>query len=117
MPAPKPKKAPAVKKTASAAKAVSLMPKRVEVVYKGRVQGVGFRYTAEKIALECGVKGWVRNETNGDVKLVAEGVEKELNRLLAGVRLSVVGRHITKEKIAWSTYLNEFDDFKIEYHL
>ena len=105
---------PSVKKTAAAA--AGSAPKRLEVTYKGHVQGVGFRFCAEKAALEHGVTGWVRNEHNGDVMLVAEGGERSLMALLESIRNCPVGRHIRKEQIRWSPSLKEFDDFRIEYH-
>lgn len=43
------------------------------VVYQGRVQGVGFRYTAHELAANFAVTGYVRNLPNGNVELVAEG--------------------------------------------
>jgi acylphosphatase len=44
-----------------------------KVIYSGRVQGVGFRYTARQAAAGYDVGGYVRNLGNGDVELVAEG--------------------------------------------
>ncbi len=40
----------------------------------GRVQGVGFRYYAQKKALELGVNGYVRNRPDGSVYIEAEGM-------------------------------------------
>lgn len=121
MPAPK-KKKPSVRPCAapsggrpSAAPPSAMM--RVEVTYRGRVQGVGFRFNAEQVALQCGVTGWVRNEHNGDVMMVAEGRETQLKELLEGIRRCPVGRHIAKEQVRWEACRNEFCDFKIEYHL
>lgn len=45
--------------------------KRVE--YSGRVQGVGFRLTAERLAADFGVSGYVRNRIDGSVELLVEG--------------------------------------------
>ncbi len=48
------------------------MKKQVRVYYSGRVQGVGFRFTAESIANDLGVTGWVKNSRDGGVEIVAE---------------------------------------------
>lgn len=45
---------------------------------RGRVQGVGFRYFALKIAEELGVTGFVRNLPDGSVEIVAEAGEPVL---------------------------------------
>jgi acylphosphatase len=118
MASPKPKKSirAASKKTATKKASSASVRKRVEVTYEGRVQGVGFRFNAEQVALGCGVLGWVRNEHNGDVMLVAEGAEAKLNAMLEGIRKCPVGRHITKERVFWGPCRDEFDDFRIEYH-
>jgi len=54
-----------------------------EIRVKGRVQGVFFRkYTADK-AIELGLRGFVRNEPNGDVYIEVEGAENEVELLTA----------------------------------
>jgi acylphosphatase len=55
------------------------------VCYSGRVQGVGFRYTAQHLAGGYAVAGHVRNLADGDVELVAEGEADEVERFLAAV--------------------------------
>jgi len=89
--------------------------KRLHVLYKGRVQGVGFRYTAEKIALDAGLAGWVRNLPDGDVEITAEGEEKTLQLLLEQIQASPVGRHIKKTIVDWQESRNEFKDFRVEF--
>ena len=56
--------------------------KRLTVIIQGRVQGVSFRYYTQRTAQSLGLKGWVRNERDGGVAVVAEGSETELKQLL-----------------------------------
>ena len=55
------------------------------VTYSGRVQGVGFRYTARRLASEFPVAGYVRNLPNGEVELMAEGDEAQVTAFLNAV--------------------------------
>ena len=50
----------------------------LHVVVSGRVQGVGFRYSARREAVALGLVGWVRNLDSGDVELWAEGESASL---------------------------------------
>lgn len=56
-----------------------------QVRYTGRVQGVGFRYTAQHLAKDFAVAGFVRNLPSGDVELVAEGEDEQVNAFLAAI--------------------------------
>jgi len=51
------------------------------IVVSGKVQGVYYRVSTAKRAEQLGVKGWVRNLPNGDVEMVAQGTEDQLNAL------------------------------------
>lgn len=55
------------------------------VFYSGRVQGVGFRYIAQRIAQGYAVKGFVRNLADRRVELVVEGQAAEVEKLLAEI--------------------------------
>jgi len=93
------------------------MKKRVRVFYSGRVQGVGFRFTAERIALEMGdIYGWVRNLPDGRVEVVAEGEEERLNEFLRRIREGLMKRYIKREDVIWENYKQEFDDFEIRFY-
>ena len=66
------------------------MPRdRLRVYFSGRVQGVGFRYTAQSLARGFEVAGFVRNLPDGRVELVAEGDRDELDKFLASIRLEM----------------------------
>ena len=59
---------------------------RKHIVFHGRVQGVGFRYTAKYAAQSLGLSGWVRNEWDGSVTMEVQGREALIDKLL--VRLN-----------------------------
>jgi acylphosphatase len=50
---------------------------------RGRVQGVGFRWFVEREAHLLGVAGWVRNNADGAVEVLAQGTRDQLSALLA----------------------------------
>ena len=56
---------------------------RQHVWISGKVQGVCFRAYAQKEAVKLGLKGWVRNLSDGRVEGVFEGEEKKVNSILA----------------------------------
>lgn len=64
-----------------------------EVVFSGDVQGVGFRYTAARIARNYAVTGYVRNLRDGRVEMLAEGTPAELDAFVEAVAREM-GRHI-----------------------
>ena len=88
-----------------------MKPQRITVRYEGRVQGVGFRYTAVSLAQELKVTGWVKNEFDGSVSLVAEGEEESLMEFLQAIRRSNLGRYITNELVRRSAATGEFTGF------
>lgn len=57
--------------------------KRVHVVVRGSVQGVGYRYTARMVADEAGVAGWIRNRRDGTVEAEIEGTPDAVDEMLA----------------------------------
>ena len=58
------------------------MKKCYEITIKGKVQGVGFRYSALTIAHEYGVYGFVKNRTDNSVYIEAEGEPEEIESFL-----------------------------------
>lgn len=58
---------------------------RKHIVFYGRVQGVGFRYTAKYMAQSLELTGWVRNEPDGTVTMEVQGREALINKLLSGL--------------------------------
>lgn len=55
---------------------------RKHIIFSGRVQGVGFRYTACYLARSLGLTGWVKNLWDGDVEMEVQGDPKSVARLV-----------------------------------
>lgn len=60
--------------------------KRVRVIIRGRVQGVGFRYFTQREGERLGLVGWVKNLPNGDVEAEAEGDEAQIDAFVEAIR-------------------------------
>jgi len=90
------------------------MKKQVHVYYSGRVQGVGFRFTAESIAIELGITGWVKNLRDGGVEIVAEAEEEVLEKFLERIK-EYFSRYLHNVDIEWSETTSKFKEFTIEF--
>jgi acylphosphatase len=56
------------------------------VVVRGRVQGVGFRYSLREEALRRGVSGWTRNRRDGTVEAVVQGEQDDVDAVIGWAR-------------------------------
>ena len=88
---------------------------RMRVLYAGRVQGVGFRMTAERLASGSSVVGYVRNLDDGRVELVAEGETAALEAYLERVRFALSTRIHASEMTEIPAGTPAFTDFSIRY--
>ena len=85
-----------------------------EIVYfTGRVQGVGFRYTALQIAKEFEVAGYVRNLADGRVQLEAEGAAAEVGDFVAAIEERMEG-YIRKTERTAATRAPQFRGFGLK---
>ena len=85
---------------------------RQSVYYSGRVQGVGFRFTASHIARQFAVTGFVRNLADGRVELVAEGDRQEVKKFLAALADNMAA-NIKNVDSHEGTATGEFTGFEI----
>jgi len=72
---------------------------RRRVVVHGRVQGVFFRDTTRRLALEHGVSGWARNTWGGTVEAVFEGRPEAVERLVEFARRGPSGAHVERVQV------------------
>ena len=58
---------------------------RLHLIFYGKVQGVGFRYSATMLANELGLTGWVKNLSNGTVEMQVQGSPQLIDKLVEGL--------------------------------
>ena len=88
---------------------------RWRIVARGQVQGVCFRiYTCEE-AERLGVTGWVRNRSDGNVEIVAEGGTEALDALLAWARRGPPAARVTDVSVERLPASGEFEGFRVAY--
>ncbi len=90
------------------------MNQQVHVYYTGRVQGVGFRFTAESLARESGITGWVKNLRDGRVEIVAEGQDEDLISFLDKIGRSFA-QYISDTQVQWLEASDSFKDFSVKF--
>ena len=86
---------------------------RLHLVISGRVQGVGFRFSAYDEAKDLALAGWVRNLAGGEVEIVAEGKRENLQMLAAWAHLGPSSAHVTEVREDWLEFTGEFAEFRI----
>ena len=92
----------------------SFLERRVQALFSGAVQGVGFRFTTERIARRYPVTGYVRNLPTGQVELLAEGEEKSLEDFLKAIREAFLSS-IRNVETGWGAATGEYETFGIKF--
>ena len=86
---------------------------RLDALVGGWVQGVGFRVFVARRAIDLGLLGWVRNEPDGRVRVVAEGGRAALEALLVALEAGPASASVTGVSAAWSDALGGFGRFEV----
>jgi acylphosphatase len=85
-----------------------------QIVFIGRVQGVGFRFTAHRIANRHQLTGFVRNLHDGSVEVFAQGPAQDIENCIAEVKQTFAG-YIREAKITDLPPNPRYSDFKITF--
>ena len=88
--------------------------KQVQVTYSGDVIGAGFRLTANEIARDLNLVGWVRNLPDDRVELLVQGEEGAIKKLLDQLT-GIFQNNIEESKITWQKPSSELSEFEIKY--
>ncbi len=87
--------------------------KRLHIWISGKVQGVFFRASARRKAMDLGVKGWIRNLDDGRVEAVFEGDDSSVKEMVDYCRRGPYGANVDNVEVKIEGYSNEFDSFEI----
>ena len=91
------------------------MKKRVIALVSGSVQGVFYRSETLQKAKELNLTGFVKNEPNGKVEIIAEGEKENLEKLIEWTRQGPTLAKVDKIEVKWDEDKGEFEDFEIVY--
>jgi len=84
------------------------------IIFSGSVQGVGFRFTACRVAGRYGVTGYVRNTADGRVECVVEGEQSQVSAFLAELAEAMAGYVIDTEHRT-GPYTGSYSSFTVRY--
>ncbi|MHC4220799.1 MAG: acylphosphatase [Planctomycetota bacterium] len=84
------------------------------IIFSGRVQGVGFRFTALRVAERFGLTGIVRNLPNGSVEMIVQGWPNDVAACIEDIKESF-GVKVKKTQIEDIDINPKYEDFKITF--
>lgn len=85
-----------------------------ELIASGRVQGVGFRWHVRKCALENSVTGYVQNQSDGSVLIIATTGETEFERFCHSIQYGDTRALVRRLDLAKIDYAKSYNDFTIK---
>jgi acylphosphatase len=91
------------------------MNKRIQINVFGQVQGVFFRENTKNLANSFELVGFVKNQPDGSVLIVAEGEEEKLNQLLDWTKRGPKWAKVERIEYQWQDPTGEFENFEIKY--
>jgi acylphosphatase len=86
---------------------------RLTAVVHGEVHGVGYRFFAQRQAAALGLRGYVRNQRDGTVEVVAEGPRAQLDQFLEALRRGPSAADVTRVDASWSVAEGTLSGFHI----
>lgn len=88
---------------------------RIHAFISGKVQMVGFRVSTRRKANMLGITGWVKNLQDGRVEVVAEGTEKDLEKLIDFLHEGPPTARVRNAQITREEYQGGFERFRIKF--
>ena len=85
----------------------------VKMKITGKVQGVGFRYFVLRQAQKLSIKGWVSNNSNGNVEALAQGEKEGLDHFIAKVKQGPTFSRVEDVSLNWVNEAEQYFSFEI----
>ncbi len=90
------------------------MTANAKITVSGVVQGVGYRWYADRSARKYDLKGFVENRANGSVYLEVEGERGLIEELIQDLKVGPRSASVTDVHVEWNKPHNLFINFKIK---
>lgn len=91
----------------------SMGQKQIQLIVRGRVQGVYYRASAQREARRLGLTGWVKNRNDGAVEMLVEGEEDHVKDFLTWAQHGPATARVDRIETRWRSYTGEFPDFRV----
>lgn len=85
------------------------------MIIEGRVQGVGFRYFSQRAGINNNLTGYVRNLSDGNVEIVAEGENQNINQFINSIRNDHLFARVLNINQNELPFTGDFESFQIKY--
>ena len=88
---------------------------RAHLIISGRVQGVFYRSFTEDAAHSLGLKGWVKNCSDGKVEALFEGAKEDIQKAIKSCYKGPPAARVNNIDVKWEIFKGEFDTFSVRY--
>ncbi len=85
------------------------------IVIHGKVQGVGYRFFATRVARRLGLKGWIQNNRDGSVEAMVEGEKAAIDDWLEELREGPRYAEVTKVDQETKEFTGRLGDFDVKF--
>jgi acylphosphatase len=85
------------------------------IIVHGKVQGVSFRKHIEDLAISLNVNGYVKNLEEGNVEIVAEGEDEDIEEVINFCKVGPNDAEVNEVDVIEEEFNDEFDEFEIKY--
>ncbi len=82
------------------------------IFFSGQVQGVGFRFTAQRVAMRYNLTGFVRNTSGGKVEMLAQGKAQDIDYAIEDLQQTFAVRDTQIEEVPFDS---SYEDFRITF--